>query len=92
MRKLGLVTGLALLFALLAFTCSFAQMDKEREVVVKVMGDEMMMKGGCGGHSGEMKHQMGGCGKGMGMMHQMACCQMGSGMQGCGKMGYGMKM
>jgi len=92
MKKVSLVTSLAFLFVLLAFTWSFAQMEKEREVVIKVMGDEMMMQGGCGGHSGEMKHQMGGCGKGQGMMHQMACCQMGSGMQGCGKMGSGMEM
>jgi len=91
MKKLGLVTGLALLFVLLAFTCSFAQMEMEKRVI-KVMGDEMSTKGGCGGHAGGMMHQKGGCGMGGGMMHQMACCQMGSGMRGCGKMGSGMGM
>lgn len=100
MKKVSLVTSLAFLFVLLAFTWSFAQMEKERKVVVKVMGDEMMIQGGSGGHSGEMKHQMGGCGMGQGMMHQMACCQRGSGMgmccemmgggqgMGCSKMGF----
>ncbi len=85
MKKLGLVTGLAFLFVLLAFTCSFAQMEMEKRVI-KVMGDEMSMKGGCGGHKGSMERQMGGCGKGGGMKHQMACCQMGSGMGMCGEM------
>lgn len=100
MKKVSLVTSLAFLFVLLAFTYSSAQMEKERKVVVKVMGDEMMIQGGSGGHSGEMKHQMGGCGMGQGMMHQMACCQRGSGMgmccemmgggqgMGCSKMGF----
>ena len=91
MKKLGLVTSLASLFLLLAFTCSFAQMETEKHVI-KVMGDEMSMKGGCGGHKGGMEHQMGGCGKGGGMMHQMGCCSMGSGMMGCGKMCSGMGM
>jgi Spy/CpxP family protein refolding chaperone len=79
MRKLGLVIGSACLFLLLAFTCSFAQMDmeKEREVVVKVMGDEMSMKGGCGGHKGGMEHQMGGSGGGGGCskMGFFLCCK-----------------
>jgi hypothetical protein len=92
MRKLGLVTGLVSMFLLLAFTVSFAQMEKEHEVVVKMMGDEMMMKGGCGGHKGGMERQMGGCGMGGGMMGKMGCCQMGHGMQGCGKMCSGMGM
>ena len=78
MKKLGLVTGLAFLFVLLAFTCSFAQMEMEKRVI-KVMGDEMSMKSGCGGHKGGMEHQMG-------------CGSMGSGMRGCGKMGSGMGM
>ena len=91
MKKLGFVTGLAVLVMLLAFTCSFAQMEVEKRVI-KVMGDEMSMKGGHGGHKGGMEHQKGGCGKGGGMMHKMACCQMGSGMRGCGKMGAGMGM
>ena len=91
MRKLGLVTGLVSLFLLLAFTFSFAQMEKEHEIVVKMTGDEMMMKGGCGKQMGGMQHQMAGCGMG-GMMHQMGCCQMGHGMQGCGKMCSGMGM
>jgi len=91
MRKLGLAGGIALLLVLLAFTWTFAQMEKEHEVVVKMVGDEMM-KGGCGKHSGGMERQMGGCGKGGGMMHQMGCCQMGHGMQGCGKMCSGMVM
>ena len=86
MKKVSLVTSLAFLFVLLAFTWSSAQMEKERKVVVKVMGDEMMIQGGSGGHSGEMKHQMGGCGMGQGMMHQMACCQRGSGMGMCCEM------
>jgi len=73
MKKVSLVTSLAFLFVLLAFTYSSAQMEKERKVVVKVMGDEMMIQGGSGEHSGEMKHQMRGCGMGQGMMHQMAC-------------------
>ena len=85
MRKLGLVTGLVSLFLLLAFTWSFAQMETEKRVI-KVMGDETMMKGGCGGHKGGMERRMGGCGKGGGMMHQMGCCQKGSGMRGCGMM------
>lgn len=91
MKKLGFVTGLAVLVMLLAFTCSFAQMEMEKRVI-KVMGDEMSMKGGCGGHRGGMEHQKGGCGKGGGMMHQMGCGSMGSGMMGCGKMGAGMGM
>ncbi|MGB7062331.1 MAG: hypothetical protein WBF13_08270 [Candidatus Zixiibacteriota bacterium] len=91
MKKLGLVISLASLFLLLAFTCCFAQMETEKRVI-KVMGDEMMMKGVCGGHSGGMEHQMGGSGMGQGMMHQMGCCQMDHGMQGCGKMCSGMGM
>jgi Spy/CpxP family protein refolding chaperone len=91
MKKLGLVISLASLLLLLAFTCSSAQMETEKRVI-KVMGDEMMMQGGCGGHSGGMEHQMAGCGMGQGMTHQMGCCQMGSGMQGCGKMCSGMGM
>ena len=85
MRRLGLVTGLVSLFLLLAFTFSFAQMETEKRVI-KVMGDEMSMKGGCGGHKGGMERQMGhgmqGCGKmcsGMGM----GCGMMGD----CGGMG-----
>ena len=91
MRKLGLAVGVAFLFVLLAFTWTFAQMETEKRVI-KVMGDEMMTKGGCGKHSGGMQQQMGGCGMGGGMMHQMGCCQMGHGMQGCGKMCSGMGM
>lgn len=91
MRKLGLAGGIALLLVLLAFTWSLAQMETEKRVI-KVMGDEMSMKGGCGGHKGGMERQMGSCGKGGGMMHQMGCCQMGHGMQGCGKMCSGMGM
>jgi Spy/CpxP family protein refolding chaperone len=87
MRKLGLVIGLVSMFLLLAFSLSFAQMEKEHEVVVKMMGDEMMMKGGCGKKSGGMEQRMGGCGKGGGVMGQM-----GHGMQGCGKMCSGMGM
>jgi hypothetical protein len=89
MKKLGLVISLTSLFLLLAFTCSFAQMETEKRVI-KVMGDDMMMQGGCGKHSLGMERQMGGCGMGGGMMHQMGCCQMGHGMQGCGKMCSGM--
>lgn len=94
MKKLSLAASFVFLLVLLAFTCSFAQMEMEKEHkrVIKVMGDEMMMQGGCGGHSGGMMHQMGCCPMGQGMMHQMACCQMGSGMQGCGKMASGMGM
>lgn len=91
MKKLGFVTGLAVLVMLLAFTCSFAQMEVEKRVI-KVMGDEMSMKGGHGGHKGGMEHQKGGCGKGGGMMHKMGCGSMGSGMKGCGSMGAGMGM
>jgi len=91
MKKLGLVISLASLSLFLAFTCSFAQMETEKRVI-KVMGDEMSMQGGCGKHAGGMDHQMGGCGMGGGMMQQMGCCQMGSGMQGCGKMCSGMGM
>ena len=84
MRRLGLVTGLVSLFLLMAFTFSFAQMETEKRVI-KVMGDEMSMKGGCGGDKGGMEHQMGGCGKGGGMM---GCGKMGAGMgMGCGMMG-----
>ncbi|MGB2804165.1 MAG: Spy/CpxP family protein refolding chaperone [Candidatus Zixiibacteriota bacterium] len=91
MRKLGLAGGIALLLVLLAFTWTFAQMETEKRVI-KVMGDEMSMKGGCGGHKGGVELRMGGCGKGGGMMHQMGCGSMGSGMRGCGKMGSGMGM
>lgn len=89
MKKLSLAASLVFLFVLLAFTCSFAQMEKEREVVVKVMGDEMMMQGGCGGHSGEMMHQMRCCKMGPGMkMQGMKMCGMmgGEGEMGCCKM------
>jgi Spy/CpxP family protein refolding chaperone len=91
MRKLGLAGGIALLLVLLAFTWSFAQMETEKRVI-KVMGDETSMKGGCGKHSLGTEQQMGGCGMGGGMMQQMGCCQMGQGMQGCGKMCSGMGM
>jgi len=94
MKKLGVVISLSSLFLLLAFTCSFGQMEMEKghKRVVKVMGDEMTMHGGCGGHSGGMMHQKGCSDMGQGMMHQMACCQMGSGMEGCHKMCPGMGM
>jgi len=77
MKKLGVVISLSSLFLLLAFTCSFGQMEMEKghKPVVKVMGDEMAMHGGCGG-----------------MMHQKVCCQMGSEMEGCHKMFPGMGM
>jgi Spy/CpxP family protein refolding chaperone len=88
MKKVSLLTGLALFAVLLAFSWSFSQMEMEKGTkhVIKMMGDETTFQGKCGGHSGGMMGQMGCCHMGSGMMGQMGCCKMGSGMC-CGMMG-----
>lgn len=86
MKKVSVVTGLALLIVLMVFTWSIAQieMGKGCQHGTKMMGEGTMSQGKCEGHSVGMMPQMGCCSMGSGMMPQIGCCNMGQGMKMCG--------